>query len=122
MKISIAQAKKIREELGVTHLVIFAVEESGTQHVATHGDTQVHARESAQASNHLKAFLGWLENLCKDSPLPRKCKNCVYYKPDYGIHCFNGWSSDGSKGFCRLEPAQVGTSADSLCRHFEPNS
>lgn len=120
--ITIAKAKAIREDLGATHLVIFAVAADGQQHVATHGDTKVHAREAAQGGNNLKTALGWPENLCQSKPLPRECKNCVFWKADYGTHCFNGWSGDGSTGWCRWEPQHVKTAKDDLCGHFEPNA
>jgi hypothetical protein len=120
-EITIAKAKSIREELGVTHLVIFAVSEDGTQHVATHGLTQKNARDAAKAGNNLKLALKWPEGMCKDSPLPRQCRNCIYWKADYGIHCFNGWSQDGSTGFCRLEPSHTKTAESNFCHHFEPN-
>jgi len=119
--ISIAQAKHIREMLNATHLVIFAVDDNG-QHVATHGATEAQAREAAQAGNNLKSALDWPENLCRDKPLQRKCSNCTFYKPDYGIHCFNGWTGDGSKGHCLFEPTRVATTADSKCHHFEPKA
>lgn len=122
MKIPIAAAKAIREQLRATHLVIFAVDESGEQCVATHGQTQIHAKESAKAGNKLKRALGWPEDLCQSTPLPRQCQNCVYWKQDWGIHCFNGWSGDGSSGFCRCEPTHVKTNKDDLCIHFEPNA
>ena len=46
------------------------------------------------------------------------CKGCVYYKANYGIHCFNGWSNDGSSGDCLLEPKPTKRKADDIgCRH-----
>lgn len=122
MKIPIGTVKEIREQLGLTHLVIFGVEEDGTQHVATHGDTERQAREAAIAGNKLKASLGWPESLCKDKPLPRQCSNCVFYKPDYGVHCFNGWSGDGSRGDCLVEPKTQRVGKEHSCQHFSPNS
>lgn len=120
-KIKVSEAKYIREQLGATHLVIFAVDETGTQLVATHGKTRQNAREASAAGNKLKTALEFPASMCRDNPLPRICKNCVYWKADYGIHCFNGWSQDGSVGFCRFEPSHVKTSEDNLCGHFEPN-
>jgi hypothetical protein len=118
--IKISDAKRIREELGATHLVIFAVGADGVQHVATHGETRQHAKQAATAGNNLKKALGWPANLCADQPLPRTCKNCAYWKADWGTHCFNGWSGDGSTGYCKYEPQQIKTAKDSTCHHFEP--
>jgi hypothetical protein len=51
MSIPISKAKAIREDLGVTHLVIFAIDYDGAQHVVTHGETEQHAAEAAKAGN-----------------------------------------------------------------------
>jgi len=29
-----------------------------------------------------------------------KCKECLYYEPDYGTWGVFGWSGGGSKGYC----------------------
>lgn len=120
--ITIARAKEIRESLGATHLVIFTVDEGGKQHVATHGQTERHAREAAKAGNKLKAALGWPENLCSSSPLPRTCENCVFFKPDFGMWCFNGWSGDGSTGHCLVEPGVKRVGKEHGCHMFEPKT
>ena len=120
MSVSIAQAKALRQSVGATHVVIFAVTADGEQHVATHGETEQHALEAAKAGNKLKAALGWPADLCAAKPISRICKNCTFYKPDYGYWCFNGWSGDGSKGHCLVEPSAVRVGADHGCRHFEP--
>lgn len=122
MKITVKDAKAIRDNFGATHLVIFAIDPDGTQHVATHGQTRQHAQEAAKAGNKLKAALGWPDDLCAARPVERICKNCVYYNPDYGIHCFNGWTGDGSRGECMAEPIRVKVARDETCRHFEPNA
>jgi len=120
--ISIAEAKRIREEHGLTHIVIFGVSLDGQQHVTTHGKTQTNAKEAADAGNRLKSSLGWPENLCKEKPIPRVCRNCAFWKADRGYWSFNcGWSGDGTKGFCHLEPKSIPKNHDDLCRHFEPN-
>lgn len=100
----ISKAKEIREELGLTHIVIFGVDEDGNQYVATHGLSDQNAREAAIAGNKLKTALGWPENLCKDKPLARVHKNCAFYKQDFGMHCFNGWTGDGREGYCLAFP------------------
>lgn len=48
------------------------------------------------------------------------CKNCIYYEPDYGIFCVNGWSKDGSKGYCNLEPKKIFVAGTRIgCRYYE---
>ena len=122
-KIGIAQVKAWREEIDATHIVVFAVGRDGRQHVATHGETERDAREAAQDGNELKSALGWPENLCRERPLERLCKNCSFYKPDYGIHCFNGWSGDGSHGMCMYQASRrVATTQDDTCADFEPKA
>lgn len=119
-KISISTVKKIREQIGATHLVIFAVAPDGTQHVATHGETERHAKEAAEAGNKLKRVLKWDDTLCNAKPLERKCENCTYYIADYGTFCFNGWSKDGTTGDCMVEPTKVPVESKRKCIYFEP--
>lgn len=107
MKIPVSSAQKIRESLGVTHLVIFAVDKDGVQHVATAGGTEKEANQAAEAGNNLKTSLGWPAELCNSKPIQRICKNCAFYKPDYGYHCFNGWTKDGSDGECEYDPTSA---------------
>lgn len=45
----------------------------------------------------------------------RTCQNCTFYEPDRGIHCFNGWSSDGSRGWCQLNRPLVKVRKDEKC-------
>lgn len=120
MSIPIARAKEIRESLGLSHVVIFGLTEDGKQHVATHGATERDARKAAHAGNKLKTALGWSADLCESKPLSRVCENCTFYKPDYGMWCFNGWSGDGSKGHCLVEPSVTRVGKEHGCRHFEP--
>ena len=40
------------------------------------------------------------------------CGTCKFYEGDYGIFCINGWSGDGSKGYCHLEPKVVSVYKD----------
>ncbi len=121
MKIPIKKAKEIRESLNAKCLVIFTLDENGGQNVATHGKSRTDALQAATLGNELKTLLQWPENLCKSKPLERICKNCVYYKPDYGTYCFNGWTGDGSNGFCQLEPIRAPVRAEETCKFFEPN-
>lgn len=123
MKIPISLAKEVREQLGLTHLVIFGMAEDGEQLVATHGETERHAREAAQAGNKLKGALGWPENLCKARPLERICANCAFYQADYGVFCVNGWSDpEGRRGKCLVEPHAERVGKEHSCRHFSPNT
>ncbi len=80
--IPIATVKAWREQIGATHLVVFAIGKNGTQHVATHGKTEQNAKEAADAGNKLKTALGWPNNLCNEKPLKRICKNCFFYSPN----------------------------------------
>lgn len=121
MIIKISQAKQIRELLGLTHVVIFGIDEKGVQHVATHGQTRKNAAEAATAGNNLKKAIGWPSIDCRAIPLQRTCANCAYYKPDHGIHTFTGWTGDGSHGHCLFEPTRIHATADGTCHHFEPN-
>ncbi len=121
-RISISTAKAIRETLGASHVVIFAIGDDGQQHVATHGATRQNAKEAAKAGDKLKTALGWPAELCKSTPLERVCQNCAYWKADWGIHCFNGWSGDGTKGHCHYEPTRIEAVNNSTCSHFEPNA
>ncbi len=121
-RITVAETKLIRETLGATHVVIFAVAPDGTLHVATHGESRKDAKEAADAGNRLKTVLEFPRDACRTSPLPRECANCVYFKPDYGMWCFNGWSGDGSKGHCHAMPQRVNVAKDNTCSQFEPNA
>lgn len=47
------------------------------------------------------------------------CKDCKYYKADWGMWCVNGWSKDGSTGWCRYEPAHIATRGNDECSHFD---
>ena len=120
-RIGIAQVKAWREEIGATHLVVFAIGSDGTQHVATHGETEQNAREAAGAGNRLKKSLGWPKGFCMSEALARICRNCTYYKADRGIHCANGWTGDRSRGHCYFDTTRPRTGADDKCHNFEPS-
>jgi len=121
MKIKISQIKEIRKNLNLTHIVIFGVDESGKQHIATHGKTRKNAKEAAEAGNRLKKILSWPDVLCHEKPLERKCKNCIYFRHDYGVFCSNGWSGNGSTGKCIAIPdSVVNKKEDDTCVYFEP--
>ena len=119
MNLSVAQAKHIRELVGATQIVILA-RDGNEMTVATHGKTKRDGVVAAKDGNTLKKLIGFPDSACHDSPLPRICKNCTFYKPDYGTWCFNGWSGDGSRGHCLVEPSITRVGAEQGCRHFEP--
>ena len=123
MRISIQDIKAIRENMGVTHLVVFAIAPDGSQHVATHGEMECDAKEAAEAGNKLKHALGWPDELCRDKPLQRIHDNCAFYEKDWGIHCFNGWSGDGRHGFCCIEQKKVSVIGEErACKEFQPST
>jgi len=119
-RVSVAAAKELRERIGATHVVVFAVYEDGEQCVATHGKTQTNAREAAAAGNRLKSAIGWPEHLCQSQPVRRECANCAFWKLDRGVFTATGWTGDGETGDCHLEPRTVFKRGDSLCGSFEP--
>lgn len=116
MSITIEAAKKIRQELCLTHVVIFGIDETGTQHVATHGKLEKHAMEAAQAGNNLKKHLGWPEKDCNAKPLVRECYNCAYWRRDKHSPGF-GWQADG---VCQFDPHTVRKNENDKCHCFEP--
>ncbi len=115
-RITIAEAKKLREIVGATHLIAFIVMPDGEQHVVTHGKTEANAQQAADLGNNLKEKLGWPKEFCESKPLVRMCENCSYYKPPYHRP---GSPSSGS-GHCMWEPHQVPVSEKDKCHHFEP--
>ena len=49
------------------------------------------------------------------------CKECLYYEPDYGTWGVFGWSRDGSKGYCCVEPNRVFVDGKRVrCKYFLP--
>ena len=52
-----------------------------------------------------------------------KCKECLYYEPDYGIFTATGWTQDGSNGYCHVEPKRIFVDGKRVkCRHFQPKN
>lgn len=115
--VSVAAAKDLRERIGATHVVIFAVYEDGEQCVATHGKTQTNAREAAKAGNKLKAALGWPDDLCRSEPVRRECFNCAFFRLDVQARA-SGWGNEW--GDCHLEQKTAPKRSNSMCSHFEP--
>lgn len=48
----------------------------------------------------------------------RMCGNCYFYEPDYSTWCFNGWTGDGSIGYCCVEPRKVTVLAERIACHY----
>ena len=41
-------------------------------------------------------------------PKPSQCKDCQFWKKDYGTFCFNGWTGmDRDDGHCMVAPVKV---------------
>lgn len=118
--ISIKRIKQIREELQLTHLVLFGIDANGVQHIATYGKTKINAEQAAEAGNNLKKSLKWPEDMCNSKPLDRICYNCSFWKmkktdPGYPIPEF-------FPGKCFHDPSPiVRNENDIACFHFEPN-
>lgn len=118
--IPIKKVKEIREELNLTHLVIFGKDEEGISHVCTHGKTRLDAKRAAEAGNTLKRIMNWPADLCEAKPLERICKNCEFWKMDKtdpGSRIPERWL-----GKCHYEPSLITRyEEDTACCHFEPN-
>ena len=114
MAITIAQAKKIREELGLSHLVIFGITPDGYYHVATHGETRRNAEEAAKAGNNLKTALGFPQEKCQSKPVERKCSNCEFFNQHHGC---TGWLTTGD---CCLQNVKLEKRVDEFCKKFIP--
>lgn len=115
--IKIKDVKRIREELGLSHLVILGINKEG-QHVATHGKSKLDAKQAAEMGNHLKKeWLHWPKDLCEDKPIDRICGNCEFYKyPDVRDVTYGG------SGKCYTEPKVINRNPnDRGCNKFEPN-
>lgn len=111
MAISISDAKRIGEELGLTHVVIFGIDSDGTQYIATHGESEHNANEACVIGNNLKRILGWPEHLCGVKPMERIHRNCKLYS-----------EIDSFIGNCHRDPVVESVSGDMYgCSKFEPN-
>lgn len=53
------------------------------------------------------------------SPQAQVCQNCRFYRVDRGVWCVNGWSGDGSHGFCHAFPKRSDTTPGDTCMYFE---
>lgn len=118
--IPIKEAKRIREELNLTHLVLFGIDKDGAHHICTHGGSFLQAKQAADYGNNLKRSLGWPERLCQSKPLPRICDNCSFFDDLHAPGCRN---LDPTSGRCYHGPVSiVRNSHDIACNHFEPKN
>lgn len=118
--IKIAQVKKVREDLNLTHVVIFGIDENGTHHICTHGKTQRQAKQAAEAGNSLKKGLNWPEDLCNSKPLERICKNCSFWK--IRNYNYSERIPHSFEGNCYFAPSLIKrVENDIACGNFEPN-
>lgn len=110
--IPIKKLKQIREDLDLAQIIIFGVDENLKQYVASHGKTNLDAKQCADFANEIKKELNWPEK-----PLERICDNCHYLKwPDArGLQY-------GESHKCLYEPKAILKNPQSIaCHHFEPN-
>lgn len=117
-RIPIRAARQVAQEFGQRQ-VVMVTWDGETTHVVTYGKTATDCDQAVQGGNFVKKALGWPENMCRDRAKPRTCENCVYFKPDYGAWCVNGWSGDGSMGKCLVEPTTSRVGKDHGCHMFE---
>jgi len=118
-KIKISEAKKIREQFEFTHLVIFGIGKDNRQHVATHGDTQAHAKEAAKLGDELKKLLNWPDHLCNSKPLERICENCSFFQRGY--HRPGDVIQSNMHGKCMFNPEPIKRyEQNRACGNFEP--
>lgn len=118
--IPIKAVKKIREDLQFTHLVLYGIDETGRQHICTHGKSKADARESAEAGNSLKKALKWPEDLCNSKPLERICKNCEFWKVrNYHYSERVPQYCEGNCYYSLIPASRIEN--DPACCHFEPN-
>ena len=118
-RISVAQAKHVREYLNVERVVILARCSDLIDHVATHGKTIEHAKEAAIMGNQLKRYLEWPESACNSKPLERLCKNCSFH--DAGFQR-GGYGYDENNNLCMFGPVVIKRAGSCrACHNFEPN-
>jgi len=59
-----------------------------------------------------------------DSEKPKNqekiCRNCVFWKKDYGVWTVTGWTGmDRDSGNCHLKPEKVSKKGNDFCSFFE---
>lgn len=117
--ISIKIIKEIRENLKLSHLVMWGY--NGKQEcIATHGKTIKQSKEAAEFGNKIKKNLKWLDCFCCTEPLDRTCRNCSFwqqyqYKPGAIIP-----NPNNSIGHCMFLPKKtIRYEFDRACKEFE---
>lgn len=48
-----------------------------------------------------------------------KCKECKWWKADWGTFTATGWTGNGDKGYCHYEVKQVPKRFDDCCHNWE---
>lgn len=115
--ITIKEIKSIRENLNLTHVVLFGVDNDGKHHVATHGENKIQSEEAATLGNSLKRALGWSEKKCNTKPLKRICVNCNY------LHCGDRIIAEENnlEQNCMFEPKPIKRMSHAIaCHNFDP--
>ena len=115
----IKKAKKIREDLGYSIVVILGISQDGTQNVLTHGKTVGDSKRAASMGNKLKKKLNWPDKLCNAIPLKRICGNCSYWQAEY--HHPGSLIKENRNGDCMFTPDKMGRyEKDRACMSMEP--
>lgn len=117
--ITIKQSKQVREQLQLTHLVLFGIDTNGVWHVATNGKTKLDAEESAKMGNHLKDKLEWPQ-FTRAKSLERICKNCSFFQRGY--HRPGDVIESNMHGKCMFNPEPIRRfEEDRACGNMEPS-
>lgn len=55
-----------------------------------------------------------------ETSVDKRCETCRWWKKDYGIFTFTGWTgTDRDDGSCRHEPKAIYKSGSSVCARWE---
>jgi len=71
VSIPIVEAKRISKNYNMRQVIIVALSNDGTQHVATYGKSMVDCDQAAQGGDFVKKALGWPESLAQ---MPNRVK------------------------------------------------
>lgn len=119
MNISIKQTKQIREQLNLSHIVIYGISETGEKQISTHGKTATDAKQAAEIGNKIKKEFGWPQVFYNSKPLERKCEYCSYFQRGY--HRPGDVIESNMHGKCMFNPEPIKRyEKDRACGHFEP--
>lgn len=103
--ISIKETKQIREQLGLTHIVILGIDKDNKQYIAIHGKSKVDAKQAAEMGNNMKKELQWPIQKCNDKPLERICFHCDFQKRGY--HRPGDIIQENKNGKCMFNPEPI---------------